>query len=99
MATPGVRPRTWPIGPSVVRLAVAVVERLKPREQPDATEVDLVGARVVADVVRLTGPVREVRDPVGAGDDRVRGARPGWPCDHVAGAELVRLALRAARGR
>src|SRR5205823_7056300 len=48
----------------VVGLAVAVVEVLEPRHQPDPAEIDLVRARVVRDVVWLAGAVGEVGDPL-----------------------------------
>src|SRR5262245_51888002 len=80
-------------------LPVPVVERLEPRHQPDAAEVDLVRAREVRDVVRLLRAVDEIRDSFRPGDDRVADARSRWPCDHVAWTQLVRLGLGAPRGR
>src|SRR5206468_12496033 len=79
----------------VVGLAVVVVEVLQARHQADAAEVDLVRARVPDDVVRLAGAVREIRDPVRAGDERVRDAGPGRPADDVAWPQLMRLGLSA----
>src|SRR5947208_3455317 len=77
----------------VVRLAVVVVEVLKPRHQADAAEVDLVRARVPNDVVRLAGAVGEVGDPVGAGNDRMRDPSSRRPGDDVARTEVMRLGL------
>src|ERR1700722_9681025 len=66
-------------------LAVPVIDLLEARDHPHAAEVDLVGARVVADVVRVPDPVREVREALLAGAEQVRDARPRGTRDHVAG--------------
>src|SRR5262245_58666047 len=79
----------------VQRLSVPVVEVLDAGGHADAAEGDLVRAWVEAHVVRLTRAVREVRDAVRAGDDRVRDARAARPCHDMAGAELAGLLLHA----
>src|SRR6266542_1057759 len=81
----------------VVGLAVAVVEVVEPRDQPDAAKVDLVRAGVVRDVVRLAGPVDQVSDPLGARDDRVGDPRCRRPRDDVPRPKLKLLSLRAVR--
>src|SRR2546430_4282437 len=91
----GLPVRALPIG----GLAVVVVEVLQARHQPDATEVDLVRARVPDDVVRLAGAVCEVGDPVRAGDERVGDPGRRRPPDDVAGSQPVRLVLGPACGR
>src|SRR5437588_1524442 len=57
------------------RLAVPVVEVVEPGDHADAAEVDLLGARVVADVVRLSRAVCEERCAVRAGAQAMRDAR------------------------
>ena len=79
------------------RLAVVVVEILEPGDQAEAAEIDLVRARVVADVVRVARAVREIgearrRPPDAVGDARCSpGARSTWP------ARIGRSSLRRRR--
>src|SRR5215468_5829857 len=66
-----------------IRLAVPVVVPRDSRHQTDAAEVDLVRARVVADVVRIAGAVGEHRQPRVAGTECMRDARRSRPRDHT----------------
>src|SRR5829696_8441952 len=75
----------------LARLAVVVVEVLEPGDQPEPTEVDLVRARVVADVVGPPRPVGEEAHAGAARPEPVREPRPRGTRDHVARAERVLL--------
>src|SRR5205085_3065927 len=82
----------------LARLSVEVIEGLEPGDEAQAAPEDLVGARVVADVVRVLRAVGEIGQPVAARAEAVGDARTGRPSDDVAGAQRVRLP-RLRRGR
>src|SRR5262245_31815480 len=77
--------------PRSARFAVVVVEVLEPCDQPEPAEVDLVRARVVADVVGPPRPVGEKRQARLAGAKRMRDPRPGGTRDHMAGPDRLLL--------
>src|SRR5436190_6326012 len=79
----------------VLRLAVVVRQVLEPRDQPEAAPVDLVRARVVANVVRLPRPVGEKRHTPFARSEVVAEPRARWTGNHVPGADRVILTLAA----
>src|SRR5438270_925658 len=70
-------------------LAVPVVDVFDPADQADAAPRDLAGARVVADVVRVTRPVGEELQAVEAGTKRVRDAGSRGPRDDGASPHLM----------
>src|SRR6476659_808166 len=73
--------------------AVPVVEALDPGDDAHAPEADLLRARVVADVVRLPGAVREQRERPAKG---VRDARPRRSADDRAAADRELLVSQEA---
>src|SRR5919201_5600379 len=76
-------PRSRDVDDLKLGLAVPVVEPLDAPDHPDSAQVDLVGARVVDDVVRLPRPVGEVRQPRLACNEGVGDARPRRAGDDV----------------
>src|SRR4051794_3634755 len=79
-------------------LPVPVVEAVDAGHEPDPAEVDLAGAWVVRDVVRLARPVRQDREPGRAGAaEGVGEPRRRRPRDHVAGPHRVLLVAEQAR--
>src|SRR5690348_14831489 len=79
----------------VLGLSVVVLESLEPGDQPDATPEDLLRSGVVANIARVPGPVRQVREAVRTGSEAVRDAGAGRSRDDVAGPELVLPVLEA----
>src|SRR4051795_9144956 len=80
-------------------LAVPVVQLFDARDHADASERDLVRARVVDDVgAGISGPVREHRQAFGAGSKRVGHAGRRRTCDHVPGPEGVLVVAEGDRG-
>src|SRR5262245_4669958 len=73
----------------LVRLAVPVVDPLRPEDHADATQVDLVRTRVVGNVVRVTRPVGEHRQPALTTSKRMRHPRGRWPGDDVTAPDRV----------
>src|SRR5688572_29198155 len=75
----------------LARLAVVVVEVLQPGDQPEPAEVDLVRARVVADVIRLSRAVGKEGQARLARPEPVREPGPGRARNHVAGTDRMLL--------
>src|SRR5437764_7080596 len=87
----------WRWRPSLLRLAVVVLERLDPADHAQAAPVDLAGARIPAHVVGPAGAVDQHGQAIGAGLKCVGDAGPGRPRDHVAGAQGDVFASLAGR--
>src|SRR5256714_9933008 len=68
-------------------------------DQAEPAPEDLVGARVVADVIRVLRAVREIGQPLGAGTEAMRDASAGRPRDDVAAPYRVRFLRLRCRGR
>ena len=86
----------------VLRLAVAVLERLDPPDHAEPAPEDLARARVPAHVVRLPRAVDEHRHAIWAGTEGMADAGSGRPRDHMAGADrnvLTRCGTARLRDR
>ena len=78
-------------------LAVPVLEPLEPGDDSNAAERDLARAGVEGDVVGLTGPVGEVREPARAASKRMRDTRSGGPRYDMAGPDRVLVLAQQER--
>src|SRR5205807_9821281 len=77
-------------------LALPVIQLLEPADHAEPAEIDLAGAGVVADVVRLAGAVGQHADAALARADGVRDARPRRSRHHAARPHRVRLLAQLA---
>ena len=100
--------RARPAGPArrpladpalVLGFAVVVLERFDASDHAEAAPRDLVRARVVTHVVRLSRPVDQHREPVVAGEERVGDPGRRRSRDHVTWADRDVLALDAVPRR